>query len=93
MQPAICRRRRSMGGSCDELQDFTNRFVDRVTAYGIEVSTEKIKIMINSMNNISADISMNGQKLEEVTSFSTWAQPSAKMAPAQQMSAPGLPQL
>ena len=35
----------------------------------MEVTTEKSKIMTNSMNNISADISMNGQKLEEVTSF------------------------
>ena len=30
---------------------------------------KKSKIMTNSMNSISADISMNGQKLEEVTSF------------------------
>ena len=35
----------------------------------MEVTTEKRKIMTNSTNNISADISMNGQKLEEVTSF------------------------
>ena len=35
----------------------------------MNVSTEKSKIMTNSTNNISADISMNGQKLEEVTSF------------------------
>ena len=33
------------------------------------VSTEKSKIMTNSTNNISEDISMNGQKLEEVISF------------------------
>ena len=78
-----------MGGSNGELRDITNR----ATAHGIEVGTEMNKIMTNSTNNISADISMNGQKLEEVTSFSTWAHPSAKMAPAQQMSAPGLPQL
>ena len=57
-----------MGGSI-ELQDLTNRLVDRVTAYGTEVSTEKSKTMTNSTNNLSADISMNGQKLEEVTSF------------------------
>ena len=31
--------------------------------------TEKSKIMTNSTNNINADISMNGQKVEEVTSF------------------------
>ena len=35
----------------------------------MEVSTEKSKIMTNSTNNISAQISMNSQKLEEVTSF------------------------
>ena len=43
--------------------------VDRATACGMEVSTEKSKIMTNSTNNIRAVISMNGQKLEEVTSF------------------------
>ena len=47
----------------------------------MEVNAEKDKIMTNGMNNISADISTNGQKLEEVTTFkylvATW------MAPAQ----------
>ena len=34
----------------------------------MEVSTKKTsKVMTNSMNNISAAVSMNGQKLEEVT--------------------------
>ena len=56
------------GGCNCEVQDLTNRLVDRTTAYGREVSTEKNKIMTNSTNNISAYISMNGQKLEEVTS-------------------------
>ena len=57
-----------MDGSNGELQDLTNRLVDEAKAYGVEVSTEKSKIMINSTNNISADISTNSQKLEEVTS-------------------------
>ena len=35
----------------------------------MEVGTEKSKIMTKSMNNIGAAISMNGQKLEEVTVF------------------------
>ena len=30
---------------------------------------KKSKIMTNSMNNVSVNISMNGQKLKEVTSF------------------------
>ena len=54
-----------MGGTYGELQDLTNRLVDRAVAYGMEVST----IMTNSTINISADISTNGQKLEEATSF------------------------
>ena len=58
-----------MGGSNDELQDLANRLVDRSTAYGMEVSTEKSKIMTSSTNNISADIIMNGLKLGEVTGF------------------------
>ena len=44
-------------------------FKDAIAQWnGTEVSTEKSKIMTNSINNISADISMNSQKLEEVTS-------------------------
>ena len=35
----------------------------------MEVSTEESKIMTNTTNNISADISMRSQTLEEVTSF------------------------
>ena len=45
-----------MGGSSFELQDLTSRLVGRAREYGMEVSTEKSKIMPNSMNNISADI-------------------------------------
>ena len=45
------------------------RLVDNSTAYGLEVSIEKRKIMTNSTNDISADISMNGRKLQEVISF------------------------
>ena len=49
------------GGSSSELRDLTNRLVDRATAYRMEVSTEKNKIMTNSKNNISIVISMNSQ--------------------------------
>ena len=58
-----------MDSSNDDLQDLTNRFIYRTTAYGMDVNTENSKIMANSTNNISADISMNSQKVEEVTSF------------------------
>ncbi|XP_052271344.1 uncharacterized protein LOC127872048 [Dreissena polymorpha] len=33
------------------------------------VSTEKSKIMVNSTNNYSADFTVNGEKLEEATTF------------------------
>ena len=52
------------GGSNSELQDLTNRLVDRT-----EVITKKSRIITNSTNNISAGYSMNGQKLEKVTSL------------------------
>ena len=38
-----------MGSSNGELQDLTNRLVDKARAYGMEVSTEKSKIMTNSI--------------------------------------------
>ena len=57
-----------MGCSSGELQDL-NRLIDRAMANGMEVSTGKSKIVTNSTNNISEDVSMNGHKLEEVTSF------------------------
>ena len=60
-----------MSGSNGDLQDLANRLVDRVRAYGMEVSTEKkkSKIMTNSTNDIGGNISISGQKLEEATSF------------------------
>ena len=64
-----------MGGSNGELQDLTNRPVDRALAYEMEVNTEKSMIMTNSMNTISGNISMKSQTLEEVT---TQLKPAAK---------------
>ena len=58
-----------MGGSNRELQDLTDRLTDRAGAYGMEVSTEKSKIMVNSTRNTAAQISMNGQQLEVVDAF------------------------
>ena len=44
----------------------------------MKVSTATSKITINSTNNIRADISMNGQNLEEVTSFNYLGAPLYK---------------
>ena len=35
----------------------------------MQISTENSRIRANSRNNFSADITRNGQKLEEMTSF------------------------
>ena len=58
-----------MGGSSGELQDLTNRLVDRATAYGIKVSTEKSKIMTNSTINISADNQHERPEVREGAQF------------------------
>ena len=80
-----------MGGSNGEFQDLINRLIDRAMAYGMEVSKEKSKIMTNSMSNISADISMNGQNLEEVTSFRYLGATLYKDGTRSAKSASGLP--
>ena len=58
-----------MGGSNKELQDLTNKLVERAGAFGMEVSSEKSKVMVNSTNDISVNITMNSDHLEEVTAF------------------------
>ena len=39
------------------------------TAYGIEISAEKIKLMTNNTSGINTEIKVNGQELETVTCF------------------------
>ena len=39
------------------------------TAYGMEISAEKTKLMTNTTSGINTEIKVNGQKLETVTSF------------------------
>jgi len=58
-----------MGGSNTELQDLTTRLENRAGAYGMEVSLEKSKVLLNSTSNATAKIYMNGQRLEEVDTF------------------------
>ena len=58
-----------MGSSSGELQDFTNRLAGGATAYGMEVSIEKSKVITNSTKNIIADVTTRGLKLKKVTTF------------------------
>ena len=39
------------------------------TAYGMEISAEKIKLMTHNSSGTNTEIKVNGQKLETVTSF------------------------
>ena len=58
----------------------------------MEVNEEKSKIMSNITKNLSADISMNNQKLEEVTIFKYMEATLCEKAPAQQKCTLELPQ-
>ena len=39
------------------------------TAFGIEISAEKTKLMTNNTSGINAEIKINGQKLETLTTY------------------------
>ena len=81
-----------MGGSNGELQDLNDRLMYRTRPYGMNVCTEKSMVMTNSTNNISADISMNSKKLEEVSSFKYLGATLCKNGTCYQESVSGLPQ-
>ena len=53
----------------DELSKLVEHLDKASTAYSIEISAEKTKLMINNTSGISTEIKVNGQKLETVTNF------------------------
>ena len=53
----------------EELANLVERLDKASTAYGMEVSAEKTKLMANKTSGINTEIKVNGQKLETVTSF------------------------
>ena len=58
-----------MAGSNSKLQELTNKLIATASVCGMEISTVKSKVMVNSTNNTSVSIIMYGKKLEEVSSF------------------------
>ena len=52
----------------EELANLVERLDKVSTAYGMEISAEKTKLMSNT-SGINTEIKVNGQKLETVTSF------------------------
>ena len=55
-----------LAGEEEELVNLVERLDKASTAYGMEISAEKTKLMTSGINT---EIKVNGQKLETVTSF------------------------
>ena len=58
-----------LAGEEEKLANLVERLDKASTAYGLEISAEKTKLMTNNISGINKDIKMNGQKLETVASF------------------------
>ena len=53
----------------EELAKLVERLDKASTAYGMEISAEKTKLMTNNSSGINTGIKVHGQKLKTVTSF------------------------
>ena len=58
-----------LAGEEEKLAKVVERLDKASTAYGMEISAEKTKLMANNASGINTEIKVNGQKLETVTSF------------------------
>ena len=58
-----------MSGEEGELANLVHRLDKASTAYSMEISAEKTKLMTNNTSGINTEIKVNGQKLETVISF------------------------
>ena len=58
-----------LAGEEEELANLVERLDKASTAYGMEISAEKIKLMTNNTSGINTEIKVNGQKLETITGF------------------------
>ena len=58
-----------LAGEEEEMAKLIERLDKASTAYGMEVSAEKTKLMTNNTSGINTEIKVNGQKLETVASF------------------------
>ena len=58
-----------LAGEEEELAKLVERLEKASTAYGIEISAEKTKLMTNDTSGINTDIKVNGQERKTVTSF------------------------
>ena len=58
-----------LAGEEEELAHLVESLDKASTAYGMEISAEKTKLMTNNTSGINTEIKVNGQKLKTVTSF------------------------
>ena len=58
-----------LAGEEEELAILAERLDKASTAYAMEISVEKTKLMTNNTSGINTEIKANGQRLETVTSF------------------------
>ena len=58
-----------LAGEEEELANLVELLDKASTAYAIEISAKKTKLMTNNTSGINTEIKVNGQKLETVTSF------------------------
>ena len=56
-------------GEEEELANLVQRLDKASTAYGIEISAEKAKLMTKNTSGINTEIKVNGLKFETVTSY------------------------
>ena len=58
-----------LAGEEEELANLAECLDNASTAYGMEISAKKTKLMTNNTSGINTKIKLNGQMLETVTSF------------------------
>ena len=58
-----------LAGEEEELAKLVEHLNKASTAYGMQISAEKTKLMTNNTSGINTEIKIYGQKLETVTSF------------------------
>ena len=58
-----------LAGEEEELANLVERLDKASTAFGMEISAEKTKLMTSNTSGINTVIKVHGQKLETVTSF------------------------
>ena len=58
-----------LAGEEEELANLAECLDKASTAYGMEISAEKTKLMTNNTSGINTEIKVNGQKLETVSSI------------------------